>query len=35
MASYSHEPLSSVANGLKLREIEGKELQLLKVMETG
>ena len=30
-----YENMDPIGNGLKLREIEGKELQLLKVMETG
>jgi hypothetical protein len=30
-----YENMDPFGNGLKLREIEGKELQLLKVMETG
>jgi hypothetical protein len=30
-----YENMDPFTNGLKLREIEGKELQLLKVMETG
>ena len=30
-----YENMDPFSNGLKLREIEGKELQLLKVMETG
>ena len=30
-----YENMDPFRNGLKLREIEGKELQLLKVMETG
>ena len=29
-----YENMDPFGNGLKLREIEGKELQLLKVMET-
>ena len=29
-----YENMDPIGNGLKLREIEGKELQLLKVMET-
>ena len=29
-----YENMDPIRNGLKLREIEGKELQLLKVMET-
>ena len=30
-----YENMDPFGNGLKLREIEGKELKLLKVMETG
>ena len=30
-----YENMDPFGNGLKLREIEGKELQLLKAMETG
>ena len=30
-----YENMDPFGKGLKLREIEGKELQLLKVMETG
>ena len=30
-----YENMDPFGNGLKLREIEGKELQLLKVIETG
>ena len=30
-----YENMDPIGNGLKLREIEGKELQLMKIMETG
>ena len=30
-----YENMDPIGNGLKLREIEGKELQLIKIMETG
>ena len=30
-----YENMDPIGNGLKLREIEGKELQLLKIMESG